>query len=82
VIGPPLKVDLVVGGVGRRGGEGGPVVRSRSPCASDLFIWKLTGYPVGLLINFNVTLLKHGIRKVVLPDVYRRKSPVSPISPV
>jgi len=43
---------------------------------------ELTGYPVGLLINFNVTLLKHGIRKVVRPDLYRKGSPVSPVSPV
>jgi GxxExxY protein len=43
---------------------------------------KLTGCPVGLLINFNVTLLKHGIRKVVRPDLYRKPSPVSPVSPV
>jgi hypothetical protein len=36
---------------------------------------------VGLLINFNVTLLKNGIRKVMRPDLYK-KSPVSPVSPV
>ena len=42
---------------------------------------KLTGCPVGLLINFNVTQLKNGIRKVVRPDLYR-KSPVPPVPPV
>ena len=42
---------------------------------------KLTECPVGLLINFNVTLLKNGIRRVVRPDLYV-KSPVSPVSPV
>ena len=42
---------------------------------------KLTGCPVGLLINFNVTLLKNGIRKVVRRDLYK-KPPVSPVSPV
>ena len=26
---------------------------------------KLTGYPVGLLINFNVQLLKHGVRRLL-----------------
>ena len=26
---------------------------------------KLTGYPVGLLINFNVELLKHGMRRLL-----------------
>jgi GxxExxY protein len=29
---------------------------------------KLTGCPVGLLINFNVALLKQGIRRVILPE--------------
>jgi GxxExxY protein len=27
---------------------------------------KMTGYPLGLLINFNVTLLKEGIRRLIL----------------
>ena len=27
---------------------------------------KLTGYPVGLLFNFNVELLKNGMRRVLL----------------
>jgi GxxExxY protein len=31
---------------------------------------KLTGCPVGLLINFNVPLLKHGIRRVLHPDYH------------
>jgi GxxExxY protein len=31
---------------------------------------KLTRLPVGLLMNFNVDLLKHGIRRVVRPDLY------------
>jgi GxxExxY protein len=26
---------------------------------------RLTGYPVGLLINFNVELLKHGMRRLL-----------------
>jgi GxxExxY protein len=41
---------------------------------------KLTGCPVGLLINFNVTLLKNGLRRVVHPDFYK-KSPVPSVSP-
>lgn len=32
---------------------------------------KLTGCPVGLLINFNEILLKHGIRRLDRPDIYR-----------
>jgi GxxExxY protein len=35
---------------------------------------KLTGCPVGLLLNFNVTSLKHGVRRLVRPDLYRAKS--------
>jgi GxxExxY protein len=27
---------------------------------------KMTGYPLGLLINFNVPLLKDGIRRLIL----------------
>jgi GxxExxY protein len=33
---------------------------------------KLTGLPVGLLMNFNVTLLKYGTRRVVRPDLLIR----------
>lgn len=32
---------------------------------------KLTGLPVGLLINFNVALLKYGTRRVVRPDLLK-----------
>jgi len=34
---------------------------------------KLTGLPVGLLMNFNVALLKYGIHRVVRPDLLIRK---------
>jgi GxxExxY protein len=34
---------------------------------------KLTGLPVGLLINFNVPLLKDGIRRLEHPDLYHVK---------
>ncbi len=33
---------------------------------------KLTGLPVGLLMNFNVSLLKYGTRRVVRPDLLIR----------
>lgn len=36
---------------------------------------KLTGYPVGLLMNFNVTALKSGLRRANHPDRYEKKSP-------
>ena len=35
---------------------------------------KLTGLPVGLLVNFNVALLTHGIRRLVHPDLYQKVS--------
>jgi GxxExxY protein len=38
---------------------------------------KLTACPVGLLINFNVPVLKDGIRRVVHPDLYV-KQPAGP----
>ena len=34
---------------------------------------KLTGCPVGLLMNFDVTLLRDGIRRLVRPDLYAKK---------
>jgi GxxExxY protein len=33
---------------------------------------KLTGCPVGLLINFNVPVLAQGVRRVVRPDLYEK----------
>jgi GxxExxY protein len=34
---------------------------------------KLTGLPVGLLINFNVTILKNGIKRLLNPDRARTR---------
>lgn len=34
---------------------------------------KLSGIPIGLLMNFNVPLLKHGIRRLVRPDLYKKR---------
>jgi GxxExxY protein len=34
---------------------------------------KLTGYPVGLLMNFNATSLRSGLRRLEHPDLYGRK---------
>jgi GxxExxY protein len=39
---------------------------------------KLTGCPIGLLINFNVRLLKDGIRRLVHPD-YREDEQERPL---
>jgi GxxExxY protein len=34
---------------------------------------KLTGLPIGLLVNFNVPLLKDGMRRLEHPDLYLRR---------
>ena len=34
---------------------------------------KLAGCPVGLLINFNCTSLRGGLRRLVHPDLYKKK---------
>ena len=36
---------------------------------------KLGGWPIGLLINFNETLLKHGIRRRVIGNITDKISP-------
>lgn len=34
---------------------------------------KLTGCPIGLLINFNEVLLKNGLRRLDRPDLFHEK---------
>lgn len=40
--------------------------------AQVLTYLKLTGLPVGLLMNFNVPALREGIRRLVHPALYQR----------
>lgn len=49
-------------------------VRAPVHRAQLLTYLKLTQCPVGLIINFNVVLLKDGIRRMVRPDLYRRRA--------
>jgi GxxExxY protein len=63
-LGTTLRLDLVV--------QGCMVVEVKSAAelaqvhrAQLLTYLKLTGYQVGLLINFNTVLLRHGIRRVL-----------------
>ena len=79
VIESPFKLDLIVEGIVVVEVK---AIQSFAPVhhAQLISYLKLTGCPVGLLINFNVTLLKHGIRRVVHPDLYK-KAPISPVSP-
>jgi hypothetical protein len=37
---------------------------------------KLTGLPVGFLMNFNVPLMKDGIRRLVHPEFYGKEIPL------
>jgi GxxExxY protein len=39
---------------------------------------KLTGCPIGLLMNFNTPVLKNGIRRVVHPDLYVKQHVPNP----
>jgi GxxExxY protein len=39
---------------------------------------KLTGCPVGLVMNFNVSFLKEGIRRLMRPDLYQKKAQHDP----
>ena len=43
---------------------------------------KITGLPVGLLINFNVPILKQGLRRVTHPSLYRKALPTDSSSPL
>ncbi len=61
------RLDLVV--------EEMVIVELKSVAALDpihaaqlLTYLKLTGCPVGLLINFNVELLKDGVQRIILPS--------------
>lgn len=63
-LGSQIRIDLLVQScvvVEVKSTEGlAPIHR-----AQLLTYLKLTGYPVGLLLNFNVELLKHGMRRLL-----------------
>lgn len=67
-----LKIDLLV--------EGQLVVEVKCVehvlpvhVAQVITYLKLSGFPAGLLMNFNVTSLRQGLRRLNHPEVYRRK---------
>lgn len=67
-----LKLDLVVEGclvVELKAVEALHPVHS----AQVLTYLRLTGFPVGLLMNFNVTALRAGLRRLDHPDRYVKK---------
>ncbi|MDP3720390.1 MAG: GxxExxY protein [Acidobacteriota bacterium] len=70
-----LKLDLLV--------EGCIVVELKAVeaihsihLAQVMTYLKLTGYPAGLLMNFNVTSLRSGLRRLDHPDRYVKKQEV------
>lgn len=67
-----LKLDLLV--------EGCVVVELKAVerfnpvyLAQVITYLKLTGFPVGLLMNFNTTSLRSGLRRLDHPDLYKKK---------
>jgi GxxExxY protein len=69
-----LKLDLLV--------EGCLVVELKAiermhpvHLAQVITYLKITGYPAGLLMNFNSTSLRVGLRRLDHPDLYVKKSP-------
>lgn len=67
-----LRLDLLVGGVVIV--ELKAVDRLHSIHLAQVITYlKLTGCPAGLLLNFNATTLKNGLRRLEHPDRYQKK---------
>ena len=72
-IGAALKLDLLV--------EGSVVVELKAVerlhpvhLAQVITYLKLTGCPAGLLLNFNATTLRAGLKRLDHPDLYQKKT--------
>lgn len=71
-IGAGFKIDLVVNGCLIV--EVKAVERIHAVHLAQVITYlKLTGFPEGLLMNFNTTALRAGLRSVLHPDVYRAR---------
>ena len=71
-IGAGFKIDLVVNGCVIV--EVKAVERIHAVHLAQVITYlKLTGLPEGLLMNFNTTSLRAGLRSVVHPDLYRAR---------
>jgi len=69
-VGGSLKLDLVVDS--RLVVEIKAVDRPHPVFMAQVITYlKLTGFPVGLLMNFNTTVLKAGLKVLVHPDLYK-----------
>lgn len=75
-----LKLDLLVAGV--LVVELKAVERLHAVHQAQVITYlKLTGCPAGLLMNFNATTLKNGLRRLDHPERYRRKDSQIPARP-
>ena len=73
-VGNALKIDLIV--EGRLVVEVKAVERIHPVYIAQLITYlKLTGFPAGLLMNFNSTSLRAGLRTAVHPELYRQLTP-------
>lgn len=74
-IGAKLKVDLLIDD--RVIVEVKAVDRFHPVFLAQVITYlKLTGCPVGLLLNFNATSLRNGLKRLEHPDVYRKRRAV------
>ena len=72
-VGGSLKVDLAVNA--RLILEIKAVERLHPVFMAQVITYlKLTGFPVGLLMNFNTEVLRSGLKVLVHPDLYKRPS--------
>jgi len=60
---PGQKVDLIVAGIVLVEVKAVPRLRVIHRCQVQSYL-KTTGLPIGLLMNFNARLLKHGLQRV------------------
>jgi GxxExxY protein len=73
-VGTALKIDLIV--EGRLVVEVKAVERIHPVYIAQVITYlKLTGFPAGLLMNFNSTSLRAGLRTAVHPELYRQLTP-------
>jgi GxxExxY protein len=72
VVGAPFRPDLIVADTVLVEVK---AVAALAPVhtAQVITYLKLTGCPVGLLMNFNTPLLRDGIRQIVHPDLFRKR---------
>jgi GxxExxY protein len=68
-----LRLDLLVGGLIIVEAKSVALIHSVHVAQVMTYV-KLADKPAGLLLNFNTTALKNGIRRVTHPDIYRKRA--------